>query len=210
MKNLLTSFHRWMLLVVVLAFTQLAQAQNTVQVSSDITTNTTWTRNNVYILNGYRYVKDGATLSIEPGTVIRGDKASKGTLIIARTGKIFANGTAAEPIVFTSNEPVGSRTYGDWGGVVILGNAVINVPGGTAQIEGGLLGPDAVYGGTNDDDSSGVLRYVRIEFPGIAYQPNSEINGLTMGGVGRRTVGKHPGFILGRRCLRVVWRNCKR
>ena len=109
-----------MLLVVVLAFTQLAQAQNTVQVSSDITTNTTWTRNNVYILNGYRYVKDGATLTIEPGTVIRGDKASKGTLIIARTGKIFANGTAAEPIVFTSNEPVGSRTYGDWGGVVIL------------------------------------------------------------------------------------------
>ncbi|MFM7585987.1 MAG: hypothetical protein ACKO6M_03090, partial [Bacteroidota bacterium] len=70
MKNLLSSFHRWMLLVMVLAFTQVAQAQNTVQVSSDITTNTTWTRNNVYILNGYRYVKDGATLSIEPGTVI--------------------------------------------------------------------------------------------------------------------------------------------
>ncbi|NBU71628.1 MAG: hypothetical protein EBS53_09280, partial [Bacteroidetes bacterium] len=155
---------------------------------SDITTNTTWTKNNVYILNGFRYVKDGATLTIEPGTVIRGDKASKGTLIIAKTGKIFANGTAAEPIVFTSNEPVGSRTYGDWGGVVVLGNALINVPGGSAQIEGGLLGPDAFYGGTNDDDSSGVLRYVRIEFPGIAYQPNNEINGLTMGGVGRKTV----------------------
>ncbi|MFM8686945.1 MAG: hypothetical protein ACKODJ_10405, partial [Bacteroidota bacterium] len=165
-----------------------AFANGVVQVNADITTNTTWTRNNVYILNGYRYVKDGATLSIEPGTVIRGDKASKGTLIIARTGKIFANGTAAEPIVFTSNEPVGSRTYGDWGGVVILGSAFINVPGGTAQIEGGLLGADAVYGGTNDDDSSVVMRYVRIEFPGIAYQPNNEINGLTMGGVGRKTI----------------------
>ncbi|MFM7585493.1 MAG: hypothetical protein ACKO6M_00550, partial [Bacteroidota bacterium] len=144
-----------------------------VPVTADITTNTTWTKDKVYILNGYRYVKDGATLTIEPGTVIRGDKASKGTLIIARTGKINAVGTQCEPIVFTSNEPVGSRTYGDWGGVVILGSALINVPGGTAQIEGGLLGADAVYGGTNDDDSSGVMRYVRIEFPGIAYQPNN-------------------------------------
>jgi len=166
-----------------------AQAQTTIDtIQTDITTSTTWTNDRIYLLKGYRFVKDGATLTIEPGTIIRGDKATKGTLVITRSGKIFANGTQTQPIVFTSNEPAGQRNYGDWGGVVILGNARINVPGGTAQIEGGLLGPDAQYGGSYDDDSSGVFRYVRIEFPGIAYQPNSEINGLTMGGVGRRTI----------------------
>jgi len=157
-------------------------------VDTDITTNTTWSSNRTYLLKGYRFVKDGATLTIEPGTIIRGDKASKATLVITKTGKIHASGTSTNPIVFTSNEPAGSRNYGDWGGIVILGNAPINVPGGTATIEGGLLGNDATYGGTNEDDSSGVFRYVRIEYPGIAYQPNSEINGLTMGGVGRKTI----------------------
>jgi hypothetical protein len=157
-------------------------------VDTDITTNTTWTSSRIYLLKGYRFVKDGATLTIEPGTIIRGDKASKGTLIVTRSGKIIAEGDTNNPIVFTSNEPLGLRNYGDWGGIVILGNARINVPGGTAIVEGGLLGNDAIYGGTDDDDSSGVLKYVRIEYPGIAYQPNSEINGLTLGGVGRRTV----------------------
>ena len=157
-------------------------------VNTDITTNTTWSSNRIYLLNGYRFVKDGATLTIEPGTIIRGDKASKATLIVTKTGKIHASGTSTNPIVFTSNEPAGQRTYGDWGGVLILGNAPINVPGGTAIVEGGLLGNDATYGGTNEDDSSGVFRYVRIEYGGIAYQPNNEINGLTMGGVGRKTI----------------------
>lgn len=157
-------------------------------IQTDITTSTTWTNDRIYLLKGNRFVKDGATLTIQPGTIIRGDKATKGTLIIARSGLIYANGTQTQPIVFTSNEPAGQRNYGDWGGVVILGSATINVPGGNGQIEGGLLGPDAEYGGSYDDDSSGVFRYVRIEYPGIAYQPNSEINGLTMGGVGRRTI----------------------
>jgi hypothetical protein len=166
-----------------------AQAQPTIDtVDTDITTSTTWTNDRIYLLKGNRFVKDGATLTIEPGTIIRGDKATKGTLIITRSGLIYANGTPTQPIVFTSNEPAGQRNYGDWGGVVILGSAIINVPGGNAQIEGGLFGPDAEYGGSYDDDSSGVFRYVRIEYPGIAYQPNSEINGLTMGGVGRRTI----------------------
>ena len=185
MKNFITLL---LLLTVGTLFPSLMQAQSVIQVTADITTNTTWTRNNIYVLNGYRYIKDGATLTIEPGTIIKGDKASKATLIVSKTGKIFANGTATEPIVFTSNQPAGQRTYGDWGGIVMLGNATINVAGGSGLIEGGLLGADATYGGTNDDDSSGVLRYVRIEFPGIAYQPNNEINGLTMGGVGRKTV----------------------
>jgi hypothetical protein len=170
--------------------------QNTVYPSTtvtvnagDITTNTTWTKNNVYLLNGWVYVKDGATLTIEAGTVIRGDKTNKGTLIIERGAKLIANGTLTEPIVFTSNQPVGtSRTYGDWGGIVICGKAPINVAGGTGTIEGGV---GSSYGGTDPNDDSGSLQYVRIEFSGIAFSLNNEINGLTMGGVGAGTTLSH-------------------
>ena len=95
--------------------------------AGDITTNTTWSAGNVYLLNGWVYVKAGTTLTIEPGTIIRGDKVNKGALIIEKGATINANGTASNPIVFTSNQAAGSRDYGDWGGVIILGNAVINV-----------------------------------------------------------------------------------
>ncbi len=152
--------------------------------AGNITTNTTWTSGNVYLLNGWVYVKSGAKLTIQAGTIIRGDKVNKGALIIEPGAQIEAIGTAADPIVFTSNQVAGSRTYGDWGGVIICGNAVINVPGGTATIEGGV---GTVYGGTNDNDNSGIMKYFRIEFPGIAFQPNNEINGLTFGGVGDAT-----------------------
>ncbi len=150
-------------------------------VSGDITTNTTWTKNNVYLLQGFVYVKDSATLTIEPGTLIKGDKASKGALIITRGANIIAEGTPSEPIVFTSNEA--SPTYGDWGGIIILGKAPANCS--TCLIEGGITNGD--YGGNDPNDNSGILKYVRIEYPGIAFQPNSEINGLTMGGVGSKT-----------------------
>jgi hypothetical protein len=156
-----------------------------VVVSGNITANTTWTSNNTYLLNGFVYVKSGATLTIEPGTVIYGDKASKGALIIEQGAKIIADGTATQPIVFTSALPAGQRSYGDWGGLIICGRAPINVPGGTATIEGGV---GSVYGGSDPNDSSGIIRYVRIEFPGIAFQPNNEINGLTLGGVGSGTI----------------------
>jgi hypothetical protein len=152
--------------------------------AGNITTNTTWTSNNVYLLNGWVYVKAGAKLTIQAGTVIRGDKVNKGTLIIEPGGQIEAIGTASQPIIFTSNQVAGSRTYGDWGGIIICGNATINVPGGTATIEGGV---GTVYGGANDADNSGIMQYCRLEFPGIAFQPNNEINGLTMGGVGSGT-----------------------
>ncbi|HPE57749.1 MAG TPA: hypothetical protein PK904_15185 [Bacteroidales bacterium] len=152
--------------------------------AGNITTNTTWTSSNVYLLNGWVYVKAGATLTIEPGTIIRGSKNNQGALIIEKDGKLIASGTKEQPIIFTSNEAAGSRDYGDWGGVIVLGNAVINVPGGSATIEGGV---GSTYGGTNDNDNSGVLKYIRIEFPGIAFAPNNEINGLTMGGVGSQT-----------------------
>jgi hypothetical protein len=160
---------------------------NVVVLQGRITQNMTLTADKQYLLRGFVTVEDGATLTIEPGTVIYGEKETKGSLIIKRGGKIYANGTKERPIVFTSAQPKGQRAAGDWGGVIILGRAPINVPGGTAVIEGGL-GDDGIYGGDNPDDSSGVFRYVRIEFPGIAYAPDNEINGLTLGGVGRKTL----------------------
>lgn len=158
-----------------------------VTVSGEITTNTTWTSGNVYLIQGFLYVRSGATLTIQPGTVIRGDKNSKGTLLIERGAKLMAEGTSANPIVFTSNESAGNRAYGDWGGVILCGRATINVAGGEAIIEGG---PTSQYGGgsnPDDNDNSGSLKYVRIEFPGIPFVPDKEINGLTFGGVGKST-----------------------
>ncbi|MBL7779904.1 MAG: T9SS type A sorting domain-containing protein [Saprospiraceae bacterium] len=169
-----------------------------VTVSGDITTNTTWSKNNTYLLSGFVYVKNGATLTIEAGTTIKGDKITKGALIVTRGSKIIAEGTAAEPIVFTSNEA--SPTYGDWGGVIILGNGTTNNSfqgtAGCGEIEGGVnnANGDGLYGGgcgggtPNATDNSGTLKYVRIEYPGIAFQPNNEINGLTLGGVGSGTI----------------------
>ena len=150
--------------------------------AGDISTKTTWTSDKVYLLNGWVYVTSGTTLTIQPGTVIRGDKANKASLIVEPGGKLIAEGTLAKPIVFTSNQAPGSRTYGDWGGVIVCGNAITNKV--NPQIEGG---PRTHYGGTNDTESSGVIKYVRIEFPGIAFQPDKEINGLTFGGVGSGT-----------------------
>lgn len=184
---------RQLLLSCLMAMGFMAVKAQVVNVSGEITTNTTWTNDNIYLLNGFVYVEDGATLTIEPGTIIKGDKASKGTLIITKNGTIQAAGTACEPIVFTSNEPAGARTYGDWGGVIILGEAPINLPGGVGIIEGGVDTPegDGQYGGANPADNSGTFTYVRIEFPGIPFLPGNEINGLTMGGVGSGTTINH-------------------
>jgi len=166
-----------------------AYGATTVTVAAgDITTNTTWTKNNVYLLNGWVYVKNGVTLTIEAGTLIRGDKTNKAALIVEKGAKLIANGTAAEPIVFTSNQPAGSRTYGDWGGVILCGQAPINPTGGSAIIEGGV---GSSYGGTDPLDNSGSLQYVRLEFGGIAFVLNSEINGITFGGVGSGTTLDH-------------------
>jgi hypothetical protein len=154
-------------------------------VSTDITTNTTWS--GVVLLQNKVYVKNNATLTIAPGTVIRGDKATQGTLIITRGAKINANGSSTQPIVFTSNEAIGNRAPGDWGGLVILGLARNNQPGGVANIEGIVATTDTQYGGAFDNDNSGTLRYVRVEFGGIALEPNKEINGITFGSVGSAT-----------------------
>ena len=156
-----------------------------VTVSGDITTNTTWTKNNIYMLTGgFVYVTSNATLTIEAGTLIKGNAS---TLVITRGAKIMADGTQTEPIVFTSYQPAGSRAAADWGGIIVCGKAPINDPAGSRLAEGGIEAVKGLYGGTDANDNSGIIRYVRIEYAGIAYLPNNETNGLTMGGVGMGT-----------------------
>lgn len=167
-------------------------AQNTIYpatvttVSTDIIANTTWS--GVILLQNKIFVKNNATLTIAPGTIIRGDVATQGTLIITRGAKIVANGTVANPIVFTSNQTPGNRNEGDWGGLVILGLAKNNQPGGIANVEGLPPTTDTQFGGNFDTDNSGSLQYVRVEFAGIALEPNKEVNGITFGSVGSGTV----------------------
>ncbi len=173
-------------------------------VSGNITANRTFVNDTIYLLDGFVYVKNSATLTIEAGTVVQGyiDPVvgnTKGTLIITRTGMIDAQGTECEPIVFTSARPAGQRGTGDWGGVILLGEAPVNR--GTLQasgfytdiIEGGLTGDvaDRTFGGNNALDNSGTMTYCRIEYAGIAFTPNNEINSLTMGGVGAGTTINH-------------------
>lgn len=155
-------------------------------VQGEIKGEVTWKASEKYLLRGFVYVTEGSTLIIEPGTVIFGDKDTKGALIIERGAKIIAEGKPDAPIVFTSNLPPGSRGYGDWGGLVIAGRAPTNQVG--ASMEGGIRG---TFGGSDPNDNSGILRYVRIEFAGIAFQPDKEINGLTLYAVGRGTQIDH-------------------
>ena len=139
-----------------------------------------------YTLRGYVYVTDGTTLTFEAGSIIKSDITEKGAIIIERGAKLIADGRANNPIVFTSGKPAGQRAPGDWGGIILLGKAPTNRPldpGPT--IEGGV---GRKYGGTDPNDESGILRYVRIEYAGIAAEPGSEINGLTLGGVGAGTI----------------------
>ncbi|MCE3227132.1 MAG: hypothetical protein K0S32_1683 [Bacteroidetes bacterium] len=176
-------------------------ATTTSTLSGDITANQTIS--GVVYLDGFVHVKNNAVLTIQPGTVIRGknDPTTPGVLIITRGAKIMAQGTAAQPIVFTSNETVANgRNPGDWGGLVICGYGIINTGGisqapNVSKIEGFVTtSPDRYYGGTNNADNSGVLSYVRIEFGGVALDPavqNSEINGLTLAGVGSGTQIDH-------------------
>lgn len=179
-----------------------AVSQNVVQVTDASIApgqDVVWTSNNVYVLNGFVFVEAGSTLTIEAGTVVKG-KPGQGSnasaLIIARGGKIYAEGTPNNPIIFTAeiddvNDPndLTKDDRGLWGGVIILGNAAINVAGGTENIEGIPVDePRGIYGGNDDDDDSGVFRYVSIRHGGTNIGSNNEINGLTMGAVGRGTI----------------------
>jgi hypothetical protein len=163
-------------------------AAPTVNVTGVITANTTWTKNNVYLLQGLVFVDTLVTLTIEPGTVIRGDASTIiSTLVIQRGAKIIANGTACNPIVFTSSKAAGSRLKGDWGGLTILGKGLNNL-GVDVPIEGiGNSNVRGRFGGTDNADNSGSLKYVRIEYAGFAIATDNELNSLTFGGVGSGT-----------------------
>ena len=139
-----------------------------------------------YTLRGWVYIANGAELTIEPGTIIKGEKETKAALIAERGGKLIARGTAQQPIVFTSAQAAGNRRPGDWGGIILCGRAHNNQ--NEMQIEGG---PRTKHGGTDDADNSGVLSYVRIEFAGNPFDKDKEINGLTFGSVGSGTQVDH-------------------
>jgi len=160
-------------------------------ISADITANRTLYSDTTYTLQGFIKVTNGATLTIQPGTRIVGDYETVGSaLFITRGARINANGSAAEPIVFTSERTAGSRQAGDWGGLIIIGNATSN-RSGTVVLEGtgtGPSNPQQVYsGGTTDNDNSGTLRYVRVEFAGYATATDAELNSFTFAAVGSGT-----------------------
>ncbi len=165
-----------------LSFGTDGDTENYVILSGDLNTQTL-TKGVRYLIKGQVFVKDTKVLTIQPGTVIFGDKATKGTLIIAPGGKIIAEGTVTEPIVFTSSQKAESRDRGDWGGLVILGKAKTNQT--NPAIEG--INPPIIFGGADDADNSGVLKYVRVEYAGIELTPNNETNSITLGGVGSGT-----------------------
>src|SRR5687768_12819903 len=156
-------------------------------VTGSITGSENWTSNNYYVLRGAVFVEDGATLNIAAGTRVIGESGSVGTLIVKRGGRLNAIGTRTEPIVFTSDQPVGSRARGDWGGLIINGRAPVNIPGG----EGVGEADTGVYGGNDPNDNSGSLRYVRVEFAGVEFSPDNELNGIAFQGVGRGTTVDH-------------------
>ena len=174
-----------------------------VYVSANITSNTSWTKDKVYVLTTRVSVTNGATLTIAPGTVIKGEAgtgANATALIIARGAKINAEGTASEPIIFTSvadeiksgqiaSPNMDATMNGLWGGLIVLGNAPISADNSSMQIEGiPASDPNGLYGGTNASDNSGIIKYVSIRHGGANIGEGNEINGLTLGGVGNGTV----------------------
>lgn len=181
-------------------------AAGTVNVAADITTNTTWTRTNTYVLQQIVRVNNGATLTIEPGTVVQG--VTNAALFVERDGRIVADGQPYAPIKFTCTLAEGSKTKGCWRGLYIAGNAPLNEPSPLTGAADGVCqdipgrqtagacnedigeGNGSIYGGSNAQDSSGVLRYVIVEYGGWPdpNTANSELNNLTLGGVGSRTV----------------------
>jgi len=189
-------------------------AKPIVDVSGTITADTHWTADNIYRLNGFVRVGEDlkptagvaepvigatATLTIDPGTVIYGKVGTPGgALVVHRGSKIVAVGTADAPIVFTSEKEPGTRRGGDWSGVVICGRGVNNIKASASTGVNGVEELEGAYGayhggGANatQDDNSGVLSYVRIEFAGYPINPNQEVNGLTLASLGSGTTIDH-------------------
>jgi hypothetical protein len=149
-----------------------------------ITTNTTLSSAETYLITGKVYVTNNATLTIEPGTIIRGDFDTKGCLVIGKGAKIDAQGVQNNPIVFTSNKSMGERKPGDWGGIIIMSDAPINGIGGVSNIDYDTDAQFRAYGGSNAQSNSGIMKYVRIEFAGYSSDRKKNFNGLTLYAVG--------------------------
>ncbi|HXW03677.1 MAG TPA: hypothetical protein VD833_00480 [Vicinamibacterales bacterium] len=149
--------------------------------SGEITGTATWTNDRYWVLRGAVFVREGATLDIQAGTTIVGEAGSVGTLIVERGGRLNAIGTVEQPIVFTSDQAPGQRARGDWGGIILNGRAPVNLDGGEGEGEADT----GVYGGSDPDDNSGSLRYVRVEFAGTEFSPDNELNGIAFQAVGR-------------------------
>jgi hypothetical protein len=150
-------------------------------VTGEVSNGETWTPNNYYVLRGAVFVREGVTLNIQAGTWVIGEAGSVGTLIVSQGGRLNALGTREQPIVFTSDQAPGTRARGDWGGLIINGRAPVNLEGGLGTGEGDT----GVYGGDDPNDNSGNLRYVRVEFAGVEFSPDNELNGVAFQGVGR-------------------------
>lgn len=174
------------------ATTDAVEEPTEVDVTANIVSDTRWTADKTWILKGFIKVGNGATLTIDKGTRIVGDYETLGSsLFVMRGARIVAEGTADEPIVFTSERPVGQRQPGDWGGLIIVGNGIIN-RSGVVIVEGtntdGALNPPVPYsGGNNNADNSGTLRYVRVEYAGFGPAPDAELNSFTFAAVGSGT-----------------------
>ena len=164
-------------------------AAGTFPLTGTIAANRTLTADTLYALNGYVKVTNGATLTIQPGTRILGGNAAGvgGALFVYRGAKIVANGTKDAPIVFTSSRAADSRAPGDWGGLVIVGNATVNRTGGSVLTESPAETQARYNDGTDDNDNSGVLRYVRIEYAGFAVSQDNELNSFSFYAVGKGT-----------------------
>lgn len=160
---------------------------------SEITSDRFLNNDRAYRINGIVQVRNSATLSIEPGTILIGQPGSQppSALLVTNTGRLVAEGTRSRPIIMTSSQPIGSRQRGDWGGLIMLGRARINDPGGRLNIEGLPDTPETQYGGTDDNHSCGSLRYVRVEFAGALLRPNEETNSFTWGACGKLTIGEY-------------------
>ena len=154
--------------------------------AGNISTNTRLLKRNIYVLQGNVYVTNNAVLTIEPGTLIIGDFETKGTLVVTKGAQIMAEGLQTDPIVFTSNRS--QKKAGDWGGIVVLGDAPLNKFGNIGSYNLDLDPALTTYGGDNASSNSGILRYVRIEFAGKKVKGADTFNGLTIAGVGNKTI----------------------